>query len=1046
VGLALRVLGVVLFGALALEAQPLDSSLLNGLEWRAIGPAVMGGRIDDVAVVEARPSVIYVGSASGGLWKTVNRGTTWQPIFDDQPVSSIGDIALAPSNPEIVWVGTGEPNNRQSSSFGNGVYRSSDGGRSWQHRGLADTHHIGRVVVDPKDPDTVFVAALGHLWGPNRERGVFKTTDGGRTWANVLFIDEDTGVSDLAMDPADAQVLYAAAYQRRRTAWGFNGGGVHGGIHKTTDGGKTWKKLSAGLPSGRIGRIGLDVYRKNPAIVYAIVEHREGGIFRSDDRGLSWTKLSSLNPRPMYYSQIRVDPTNDQRVYVLGAPFYVSNDGGRTFADPVSGRPGANTAMTPRYDVGVHGDHHALWINPADPEHLVLGGDGGLYFSYDGSRSWDKVNNLPLAQFYAIGFDMQKPYFIYGGLQDTHSFGGPSATRHHIGILNSDWFQIDFGDGMYARVDPSDASTVYIESQNGNLVRLHPATGDRKNIKPHPKPGEPPYRFNWTAPIEISPHDPRTIYLGGNRVFRSNDRGETWTASVDLTKAEDRDKFEIMSELPSRDWLSRHDGVAAWGTITSLVESPVRAGVLWAGTDDGNIQLSRDAGTTWTNLASRVPGLPSGAWVSRVEASRRDAASAYVSFDRHWWDDFKPYIYLTTDFGQTWKPITKGLDPVGWVNVVKEHPRNADLLFAGTETGLYVSIDRGAHWTRFRGNLPTVPVDDVAIHPRDNDVILGTHGRGIYVLDDVAALSDLRPDVLARDLHLFVPRSATLMQLRKDESYSAQRVFAGPNPPRGALLSYHLRQPAGDLKLSVLGDDGKLVRELSGPKEAGIHRIVWDLRHAGPRGVAAARGPFVLPGRYTVKLAAGGREATAGLVVEADPLMPLADAERKERLRFLVELNQLQSTLQAASDGVAALLAQLTPLVGRLTAAKDAPAPVVSAATAAVERARQLQQKLAGRGGGEAEEGGFSGPALRGRLSALFGEIDGDQPTGVRPGTLTGPTAVQKERLAQLREEVSDGDAQAKELAGRTLSGLNELLGRHNLPTLAATPSAPVSR
>ena len=759
-------------------AQSVPDGALDGLALRSIGPAVMGGRIDDVAVDESRPWVFYIGAASGGVWKTTNAGTTWTSLFDDQPVSSIGDVTLAPSDPEIVWVGTGEPNNRQSSTIGHGVYKSTDGGASWEHAGLADTHHIGRIVIHPTDPATVYVAAVGRLWGANAERGVFRTTDGGKSWDKVLFVDEDTGVIDLVMDPVNPRILYAAAYQRRRTPWGFSGGGPGSGLYKTSDAGETWRRLEQGLPQGTLGRIGLDVYRGDPRVVYATVQHdAAGGIYRSDDRGESWVKMSDLNPRPMYYSQIRIDPSDDRRLYVLGGPFYYSDDGGRTFT--------RNTDMTPTYDVGVHGDHHALWIDPSNGGHLILGGDGGLYVSWDASVTWDKLNNIPLGQFYAIGVDMQSPYFVYGGLQDTHSWGGPSATRRHIGILNPDWDQINFGDGMYQQVDPTDPDTIYTESQGGNIVRFDRATGDRKTIKPTPPDGEDPYRFHWTAPIAISPHDSNRIYLGGNRLFTSTDRGETWTRTDDLTRAEDRDALPIMGQVPDETTLSRHDGTSSWGTITTLAESPIAAGVLWVGTDDGLVQVSRDEGQTWASQAGRFPGLDdSRALVSRVVASRANPGRAYAAFDRHRLDDVIPYIYTTDDYGGSWRSIGDGLpDDAGWVNVVAEHPQNHDLLFAGTETGLFTSIDRGVTWHRLRGNFPTVPVDDLVVHPRDHDLVVGTHGRSIYILDDLAPLAELSAEVLQSSAHLFSVRAATEFHRWKHESYGAQRQFIGGEPP-----------------------------------------------------------------------------------------------------------------------------------------------------------------------------------------------------------------------------------------------------------------------
>lgn len=973
---------LVLLEAAAAHAQRIDDAALARLPWRAIGPAVMGGRIDDVAVEERNPSVIYVGAASGGLWKSTNAGTTWTPLFDRQSVSSIGDVALAPSNPEIVWVGTGEPNNRQSSTFGDGVYRSSDAGRTFTHAGLRDSHHIGRVIVDPTNPDIVYVAALGHLWGPNKERGVFKTTDGGRTWNNTLFINEDTGFVDMVMDPQNREVLYAAAYQRRRVAWGFNGGGPGGGIHKTIDGGRTWTKLTNGLPQGIVGRIGLAIWRKDPRVLYALVEHKEGGTFRSDDSGATWRKVNTLNPRPMYYSKIHIDPQSDQRIYVLGASMFVSDDGGKTFADPSSGRPGANQGMSPTYDVGVHGDHHALWINPANPKHLILGNDGGLYFSFDASVTWDKVNNIPLAQYYGIGVDMEKPYNIYGGLQDTHSWGGPSATRYHIGITNSDWFQINFGDGMYAQVDPGDPNTIYTESQGANITRFNRTTGDRRTIKPHPPAGEPAYRFNWTAPIVISTHDAKRIYLGGNRVFTSPNRGDTWTASGDLTRAEDRDKLPIMGVLPSPDMLSRQDGVSAWGTITTLAESRVTAGLLWAGTDDGVVTMTRDGGKIWTPVQDQIPALAKAGRISRVEPSHKDAATTYVSIDRHEYDDFAPYLYVTRDFGRTWTSIAAGLPPVGWINVVREHPANPRVLFVGTETGLFVSASGGEQWARFTGTFPTVPVDDLVIHPRDNDLIVGTHGRSLYVLDDISWLSGMTPQVLTADVHLFPPRPAVVMQRWKQESYSAQRVFIGPNPPQGAVVDYHLRSASPGAKMIVRDAQGGIVRELAVTGDQGLNRAVWDLCASAPEGVANARGPYVLPGSYRIYLSAAGATPLTSLQVEWDPAFPLSDEERRARFTFLTDAGQLQKRLQDASARLA-----------EIAKSQDKSKPGSSI--------EQLERRI-GRGGGGDDEGGGGG-GLRPQINGLISEIDGG---GAQQGTLSGPTAVQRARLEAAKAEV----------------------------------------
>jgi len=972
ISLCLLSMGGVLAQAPAREQQapPInqsDNPLLKDFRWRSIGPASMGGRIDDIAVVESNPYIFYIGFATGGVWKTTNNGTTWEPIFDTYTVASIGDITVCQSDPNIIWVGTGEPNNRQSSSIGDGIYKSTDAGKTFTNMGLKETQTIARIVIDPKDANTLYVAALGHLFGPNSERGVYKTTDGGKSWTNVKFIDEDTGFTDIVIDPSDNKTLYAASYQRRRTSWGFNGGGPGSGIWKTTDAGKSWTKLQgAGLPEGLLGRIGLDVSRSNPNVVYAQIEvgasggtgggefppggpggqgagpggrggqgrqadqppqppdPKRSGVWRSDDKGKTWQIMSNNNNRPMYYSQIRVDPTNDKIVYTCGAPFHKSTDGGKTF-QVVQGI--------------AHSDHHAVWINPHNGNHLIIGNDGGLDISYDQGATWEFVNTIPAAQFYAVAADMRKPYYVYGGLQDNGSWGGPSATRSQLGITNADWFRIGGGDGFYVQIDPTDHNTIYVESQNGNVNRLDLRTGRSvsirpraarppqqrptrqgapsesaeaepqpntqqqpgfgfgfqgpatSNIVPEPPPGEQ-YRFNWSTPIHISPHNPRTIYVGANKLFKSVDRGDTWTASPDLTKQIDRNKLSIMGVPGDQPMASKNDGTANYGNITTVAESPVIPGVIWVGTDDGNVQLSRDGGASWKNVAENIQGLPKNTYqVSRVEPSHFDAATCYVSFDGHREDDFKPYIFVTRDYGATWKSISNNLPTKGNVNVIREDPKNKNLLYVGTEFGFYVSLDGGAEWQRFMNGLPTVRVDDILVHPRENDLIIGTHGRGIYIMDDITALQQLSDKVMSADAHLFNIRPGT--QWVQDVSLSryvgGAKHFRGENPPPGTAISYYLKSAAsGDVKITVSDITGKVVRNLTGAKEAGLNRVQWDLRGDPPPRPAGApqgggrggggggrfggfnQGPPVEPGTYLVKLSVDGKEFTTKIEVEED--------------------------------------------------------------------------------------------------------------------------------------------------------------------------------
>jgi photosystem II stability/assembly factor-like uncharacterized protein len=936
-----------------------DDPLLKRFVWRSIGPAVMGGRVDSIAVDENNPSTFYVGYATGGIWKTINNGTTWTPIFDKYPVSSIGDVALAPSNTRIIYVGTGEPNNRQSSSFGAGVYKSTDGGDSFEYVGLKETQTISKVIVHPKDPNTVYVAADGHLFGPNPERAVYKTTDGGKTWANTKFIDNDTGFTDLVMHPADPNTLFAASYQRRRQPWGFNGGGPGSGIWKTGDGGKTWTRITGnGLPTNPIiGRIGLNFSRSKPNIIYAqlevgasggtgagvnedgsLVQPGQGrggggggggrggeapkpdparsGVWRSDDGGKTWAFRSNNNNRPMYYSKIRVDPSNPDVVYTTGATASKSTDGARTFS-PMDGQS--------------HGDHHALWINPRNGQHLIIGNDGGIDVSYDQGSTWEELSLAALGQFYAISVDMRKPYYVCGGLQDNGSWCGPSAVRTASGIINSDWYRIGGGDGFYTANDPRDWTIIYSESQDGATNRYDLKTGQPRslrptgpstgaaqgrggtpdpdapapapqagggrggrggpgNVVPPPPPGTT-FRFYWSTPFILSPHNPSRVYLGADRLFRSETRGDTWTGSPDLTRNIGRNDRPIMGVAGNAPMASKHDGAASYSNIVTIGESPLVEGIVWVGTNDGNVQVSRDGGATWKNVVENVKGVPQEAHVSRVEPSHFDAGTAYVSFDAHRTDDHKPYVFVTRDFGQTWTSISSNL-PEGNVNVVKEDPKNRNLLYLGTEYAFYISLNGGREWKRFMTGLPTVRIDDIVVHPRDNDLIVGTHGRSIWIIDDITPLQQMSDAVTAADAHLFAVRSATAFasDMTKANGLGADKHFRAANPQGGTAISYFLKAAVtGDVKITISDGNGRVVREMDGTKDAGLNRVQWNLGPtppaAGPgrgnfggrggrgggRGVAfITAGNAVDPGTYVVKLSVGGKELMTTVEVEAD--------------------------------------------------------------------------------------------------------------------------------------------------------------------------------
>jgi photosystem II stability/assembly factor-like uncharacterized protein len=899
---------------------------LSGIHARSIGPAVTGGRITDLAVHPDHRATIYVATASGGIWKSTNMGQQWTPIFDDQPVSTFGDIAISPSNPDILYAGTGEQNNRQSTSWGNGVYRSDDGGTTWRHLGLEGTRHVGRIRVHPTDPDIAWVAGLGNLWDANAERGVFRTTDGGETWEKVLYVDEWTGAVDLDVDTSNPDVLYAATYQRMRKAWGFNGGGPGSGIWKSTDGGSSWTDLTNGLPEGDKGRIGIAVSRSHPNVVMALVEAPsrptgdaaggpggfgrrdtgETGTYRSEDGGATWQKMSDENGRPMYYSHIYIDPNDPDVVYSASTNSVKSSDGGRTWS---------TIAAQPSYDVGVHLDMHAMWLDPSDEMHFYLAGDGGLHETFDGGQSYRKINNFEVGQFYGIGLDMRDPYWVYGGMQDNHSWMGPSETRRYDGILNDDWSQIGFSDGMYQQVDKAGPRYVYSSATSGSYNRVDVIAGTKRPIGPVAPEGES-YRFDWTSPGLASVHQEGLFYMGGNRLFISRDFGETWERTDELDRGLDLSQMRLMGVPVDEVYISANDGVGGFGVISTLAESPIDMKVLWVGTDDGNVQVSRDQGKSWTEVSGNIPGVAEGTYVSRVDASAHDLGTAYVSFDAHRDGDFAPYLYRTSDFGASWTPLHTGL-PEGSVNVVVEHPDNPNVLFVGTENAPWVSTDRGRSWVRIP-NLPSTAYDDMVVHAREKDLVLGTHGRSIWILDDTRFLAEWTAANVASAAHLFSADEGTLLRYRKDNSYRAQAEFAGKNPPDGIELTYRLGSGGGDALLSIARADGTVVRRMNVPNTAGLHRVNWDLRHGDPdapdlwarwddpdypRPPRSSGGPFVSPGSYTVTLAARGATSSTTVRVNGDPMLEHTDADYRASEAFLLRAAALAEQAQTATRG-----------------------------------------------------------------------------------------------------------------------------------------------
>lgn len=1021
---------------------PTIDSATSNLKMRAIGPAIMGGRIDDFAVAETDPKTIYLGAAAGGVWKSVDGGMTWKSVWDIEPNPSIGALAVAPSNPSVIYVGTGEANNRQSASWGNGVYRSTDAGNTWTHVGLDDTQAIGRIVVDPRNSDVAYVAAVGHLWGPNAERGLFKTADGGKTWNKVLFINDDTGVNDVAIDPQSPTTLYAAAYERRRTAWGFNGGGPGSGIYKTTDGGATWNKLTKDLPAnGNTGRIGLAVYRRNPSIVYALVQNEKGGVFRSEDSGATWTKMSATNPRPSYFSQIRIDPNNDLRIWTGGVQLAYSEDGGKTFVT-TRGRE-------------VHSDFHAIWIDPNDSNYMLAGCDGGVYVSHDAGRDWDHLNVMPLGQAYEVGYDNQQPYHVCAGYQDNAEWCGPSRTFFAGGIPNSAWFMVGGGDGFYVKPDPADPQTIYTESQDGNLSRRDLRTNEALNIRPVPPEGQPPYRFNWNSPLLISTKDHNTIYYGGNFLFKSTDRGNTWTRlGDDLTTGVDRNTLPILGQLPSKDTQSLYDGVEWYPTITTIDESPANTSVLWVGTDDGNLQVSRDGGQSWKNVADRVPGVPKGTYVTRVVASKSGDGTAYVTFDGHRSNDFHVYLFKTTNYGQTWKSLSVGLpESTGTIHVIREHPDDPNMLFVGMEFGTYFSLDGGAQWNKLGMGLPTVPVDDIQIQPRENDLILATHGRSIYILDNITALQQLNDKVLGEDLHLFPIRDTVAWRIYQNRWFDGQQVFLGPNPPDGASIDFYLKaKPAKDQKIqiTVLDSSGKTVREITDAKPgAGINRVNWDLRYdppvkPTPEQLAAqaqgffgggARGPMVEPGTYTVKVALGDNSQTQSVKVEEDPRIQISAADRAARHEMQMQLYDLYKRADEGEKTIGGLKKSLTDT---LAAWKKPGAPKIPENIR--KQAEALSKKVNELSGKFVTERGFGGaggplhytpPPLPQRVGRLMFQIE---------GYTAAPTQGEKDEMGGISQELSTALDSVHTIVNTDLANLNNALRDANVPYITIGP------
>jgi photosystem II stability/assembly factor-like uncharacterized protein len=1014
---------------------PSPADALKAMPWRNIGPTVQAGRVPAFVGLPGDVSTMYVAGAVGGIFKTTNGGVTWKAIFDNQNVASIGAIAIAPTDPNVLYVGTGEGNPRNDASIGDGVYKSIDAGEHWVNVGLPDSEKIARLVVDPRNADVVYACALGREWGPNEERGLFKTADGGKTWKKVLYKNDLTGCSDVDIDPTNANIVYAGMFTFRRWAWYTESGGGETAVYKSFDGGATWTRLSGpdasrGLPKGLMDRIGIAVAPSDPNVVYVISETTdEGELWRSDDAGATWQVASrdrNINFRPFYYADIRVDPAHPNTVYALAGGLYKSEDGGRTF-----GRIGAAT----------HGDHQAMWIDPANPNRILLGDDGGFQVSYDAGRTFDILNNIPFTQFYNVAYDLQVPYHLCGGLQDNGSWCGPSQTPGAPGTTRDEWQNVGGGDGFFAVPDLRNPELVYNNLQGGVISLTNRKAGASWGINPYPggigSSGQwmapQKYRFNWNAPIVLSPQDPKTVYYGGNVLFRTASYGRSWDViSPDLTTNDKAKQQSSGGRIVT-------DNTAAefHCTIISIGPSPVDPNVIWVGTDDGNVQVTRDGGKTWTNTVKAMAGLAPNAWINKVDASHFDAGTAYVSAS-HWQDgDYAPYFYKTADFGRTWTKITAGLPARGWSHVIREDPKVRGLLYAGTEFGFYASWNDGAAWTSIRNNMPPIAVRDIAIHPRDNDVIVATHGRGIYILDGATPLQMIA-QAMKSDAFLFPIRPATRWAGSSGTFRANERDWIAPNPPAGAWIDVYLKGvPQGPVTITISDKAGKAVRTLRQRGQAGVNRFVWNLRHdvpggppAGGRGGldappaqapgggrgGAGQGPAAVPGVYTVKVQVGDRVMTETVTVKLDPGIDAPPADLDAQLQASFQALALVAKTNDVIERVDAMVTQLTALDGQL--ARQVPAPAVRAqVTRAIETLRtfrddELARPMPGMGYRQY-------PRLREDVQSLAGYLG----RGFR-----APNTGELERMKDLAVQVDQAVAKVNGIIGKDIAAINEAM------------------
>jgi photosystem II stability/assembly factor-like uncharacterized protein len=982
--------------------DPMNAVTFSGLRLRSIGPAFTSGRVIAFAVDPNNSERYFVAAASGGLWLTTNDGTSWTPVFDSEGSYSIGTVVIDPKNPSVVWVGTGENNNQRSVSYGDGVYKSEDGGKTWRNMGLKQSEHIARILIDPRDSQVVYVAAPGPLWKGGGDRGLYKSTDGGKNWTSLIKVGEYTGVADATLDPRNPDILLAATHQRERKYYTLIHGGPESALWRSTDAGKTWTKITEGIPGGELGRVGLAYAPSNPSTIYAQIEAGQGrgGLYRSIDNGVTWERRNNSDSQGQYYAHVVVDPINPNRIYIMNVNISVSNDGGRTLA------------TLPSRDK--HVDNHEIWIDPQNNNRYLVGCDGGVYESFDKGENWIFKANLPITQFYDVAVDNAVPFYnVYGGTQDNFSFGCPSRTKNAVGIVNSDCFVTNGGDGFYTRADPKDPNIIYATMQNGGLVRFDRRTGERVGIQPQPGKDDPPMRWNWDAPLMISPHSNTRIYIGAQRLYRSDDRGDSWRAvSPDLTRQLDRNKLPVMGKIWGVDAVAKNVSTALYGNISALAESPRQEGLIYAGTDDGLVQVTEDGGKTWRKI-DNIPGVPENSYVQRVVASQNDTNTAYVVFENHQNGDFKPYIYKTTDRGKVWSSISGNLPDNGSVYALAEDHVNPKLLFAGTEFGLYFTNIGGEKWIKLAGGMPTIQVRDLAIQRRENDLVVGTFGRGIYILDDYTPLRTVTPEMFKQESAVFPVRNA-LSYIpaqplgQNGKGFQGEAFFAAANPPFGAEITYFLKDTMRTKKqererrereaerkgetppyptteelraeieeeppaivLSVKDAAGKVVRRFDGPVTAGMHRIAWDLRSPAvliPTQPAARRdsggeeeempffrrptGALLVPGTYTVSLAKRvGGVLTAFPGSQSFEVLAEGVSTREDRLakaEFEEKLQRLQRALAATEQSAGDARTRLDAIRHAIDATPSLPAKLREDAINMENRLDQISRDLRG--------------------------------------------------------------------------------------------------